>query len=161
MDKSTQTTTQATQAQSAHDEQRRVIVRYADGAMLRGYFTPEDAELLRENSIENIVVRRVDGEMEHVEVSRIKAVFFVKSFEGSHHYSEFKVFSNQPNGKGVWIRVHFHDGEIMEGIAPNSLDTYNRPVFSLTPPDPRSNNETVLVSKQCLKEMHILGLAAD
>jgi hypothetical protein len=129
--------------------------------MLRGYFTTEETESFRENSSGTFGVRRTDGGVEHVQLESIKAIFFVKSFEGSRHYSEFKVFTHQPNGKGVWIRVQFHDGEVMEGIAPNSLDTYMRPVFSLTPPDPRSNNETVLVSKQCLQQMHILGLASD
>jgi hypothetical protein len=161
MEKRTQTTSRRTQVQSAPDEMRRVIVRFSNGSMLRGYFTAEDVESLRDNPSETFGVRRLDGEIEHVQLESIKAIFLVKSFEGSRHYSEFKVFTNQPNGNGVWIRVHFHDGEVMEGIAPNSLDTYTRPVFSLTPPDPRSNNETVLVSKQCLQQMQILGLASD
>jgi hypothetical protein len=88
-------------------------------------------------------------------------VFFVKKFEGTPDYSEFKVFTAQPNGRGVWIRVHFQDGEIMEGVAANKLDTYLKPVFAMTPPDPASNNQTVLVSKPSLVEMQILGLAAD
>ena len=161
MEKRTQATSRRSQLQSAPDDLRRVIVRFADGSILRGYFAPEDSESLRDDSSGTFGVRRVDGEVEHVQLDSIKAVFFVKTFEGSRQYSEFKVFTNQPNGRGVWIRVHFHDGEIMEGIASNSLDTYTRPVFSLTPPDPRSNNESVLVSKQCLKEMQILGLASD
>ncbi len=161
MEKRTERTIRGTGLQSEREDQQRVIVRYADGSMLRGYVPPEDAVPFRTDGSHALAVRRLDGELEHIEMGRIKAVFFVKTFEGSRRYSEFKVFTHQPNGKGVWVRVHFNDGEIMEGIAPNSLDTYMKPVFSLTPPDPKSNNERVLVSKQCLRQMQILGLASD
>ena len=146
---------------TAPDDIRRVIVRFANGTTLRGYVSPEDAQGLKNNLSDRVSIRNVVGKLEDIEVSGLKAIFFVKTFEGSQDYSEFKVFTHQPSGKGVWVRIHFHDGEVMEGIAPNSLGTFAGKVFSLTPPDPQSNNETVLVSKSCLKDMQILGLASD
>ena len=146
---------------ASSDVSRRVIVRYANGTTLRGYFTAEEAQELSHPLSERFSVRNVEGNMEDVEVSGLKAIFFVKSFEGTQDYSEFKVFTHQPSGKGVWVRLHFHDGEVMEGIAPNALGTFASKAFTLTPPDPRSNNESVIVSKHCLKEMQILGLASD
>lgn len=161
MEKRTERVTRGTELQPERGAQHRVIVRYVDGSMVRGYILAEDADPLHNDVSDDIAVRRVDGEVERIEMGKIKAIFFVKTFEGSRRYSEFKVFTHQPNGKGVWVRVQFEDGEMMEGIAPNSLDTYTGHVFSLTPPDPKSNNERVLVSKQCLKQMQILGLASD
>lgn len=146
---------------NSSDDSRRVIIRYADGTTLRGYLTAEEALEMDSQLSDKFSIRNVAGKVEDVEVSGLKAIFFVKSFEGSQDYSEFKVFTQQPSGKGVWVRVHFHDGEVMEGIAPNSLGTFASKAFSLTPPDPRSNNESVIVSKKCLKEMQILGLASD
>lgn len=146
---------------SAPDDTQRVIVRYADGTTLRGYFSTDEAHGLKNNLSDRVSVRNVTGKVENIEVSDLKAIFFVKTFEGAQDYSEFKVFTHQPSGKGVWVRVHFHDGEVMEGIAPNSLGTFAGKVFSLTPPDPQSNNENVIVSKKCLKGMQILGLASD
>ncbi len=144
------------------EDNRRVIVRYADGTTLRGYVdSHEPRVLLKDQQKEGLSVRNVSGGIEEIKLEGLKAVFFVKTFEGSRDYSEFKVFTHQPSGKGVWVRVHFQDGEIMEGIAPNSLTTFADAVFSLIPPDPRSNNQTVLVSKNCLKEMQILGMASD
>jgi hypothetical protein len=140
---------------------RKVVIRYVDGSLLRGYMSPEDEAALQENVTEPFVVQAADGNPREVNPPEIKAIFFVKSFEGSPNYSEFKVFTNRPNGRGVWIRVQFRDGEIMEGVTPNSLSTYLNPVFYLTPPDPASNNQTVLVSKRSLKEMQVLGLATD
>jgi hypothetical protein len=143
------------------ETRRKVVVRCADGSSLRGYLSPEEEVALRTNAIEPFVVQGVGGHSQEVKPSEVKAIFFVKSFEGSPNYSEFKVFTNRPNGRGVWIRVHFQDGEVMEGVTPNSLSTYFNPVFYLTPPDPASNNQTVMVSKRSLREMQVLGLAAD
>jgi len=132
-----------------------------NGAVVRAYFSEEEIRDLNANPPGQLVIRTADGNQEAVDIADLKAIFFVKSFEGSQDYSEFKVFTQQPSGKGVWVRVRFQDGEVMEGIAPNALGTFAGSVFSLTPPDPQSNNQTVIVSKRCLENMQILGLASD
>lgn len=149
------------ESSSSIDPRRRVVIRYATGTLLRGFLAVEDEARLPTNESARLLVEKPEGELVAVEPSEIKAVFFVRSFEGSPDYSEFKVFPAPPNGKGVWVRVHFLDGEVMEGIAPNCLDTYAKPIFYMTPPDPASNNQAVLLSKRFLKEMQVLGLAAD
>jgi hypothetical protein len=154
-------TTAASANLTGPNDTRRVIIRYANGSILRGYLNEEEIQDLKTSSTDQLAIQNVAGNREMVEVSGLKAIFFVKSFEGSQDYSEFKVFTHQPSGVGVWVRVHFHDGEVMEGIAPNELGTFADPVFSLTPPDPQSNNETVILSKNCLENMQILGLASD
>jgi len=140
---------------------RKVVIRYSNGRVLRAYLSAEEESLLQQNDPPMFAAQTPEGGRVEVNSPDIKAIFFVKSFEGTADYSEFKVFSAQPNGKGVWVRIHFQDGEIMEGIAPNRIDTYAKPVFLMTPPDPASNNQTVLVSKRSLREMQILGIAAD
>jgi hypothetical protein len=157
----TQLGASVSQADAELATRRKVVIRYVDGSVLQAYFSPEDEAALQENATEPFFVQTVGGSPQEVRPSEIKAIFFVKSFEGSPNYSEFKVFTNRPNGRGVWIRVQFRDGEVMEGVTPNSLSTYFNPVFYLTPPDPASNNQTVLVSKKSLREMQVLGLAAD
>ena len=143
------------------DVSRRVVIRYAKGRLLQGYLCAgEDATVWMGDS-STLSVETVEGRHVDVQPSEIKAIFFVRSFEGSPDYSEFKVFAARPNGKGVWVRLHFLDGEILEGVAPNCLSTYSLPILYITPPDPASNNEAVLVSKRFLKEMQVLGLASD
>jgi hypothetical protein len=157
----TQQGTSLARADSESQTRRKVVIRYVDGSLLRAYLSPEDEAALHTDAMEPLVVQVEGGHSREVQPSQIKAIFFVKSFEGSPNYSEFKVFTDRPNGRGVWMRVHFRDGEVMEGVAPNSLATYFNPVFYMTPPDPASNNQSVLVSKRSLKEMQVLGLAAD
>lgn len=138
---------------------QKVVIRYTDGRVRRGFLAKGAAP--QEATPGPPVVEDFGGKLVKVAPPEIKAIFFVKSFEGNRDYSEFKVYSSRPNGKGVWIRVHFKDGEVIEGVAANSFDTYSKEVFYMTPPDPGSNNQAVLVSKHSLKEMQVLGLATD
>jgi hypothetical protein len=161
MSEQEKTVAEAPQSRWEADVSHRVVIRYAKGRVLRGYLCGGDeaTALLRDSS--TLTVETVEGGYVEVQPSEIKAVFFVRSFEGTPDYSEFKVFAACPNGKGVWVRLHFLDGETLEGVAPNCLSTYSSPVLYITPPDPASNNEAVLVSKRFLKEMQVLGLASD
>lgn len=161
MDKHADAAFEKAQSKSDIAANRKAVIRYVNGSLLRGFLTAEGEAALQRNEGDSFLVRTTDGKSQEVRPAEIKAVFFVKSFEGSPDYSEFKVFTTRPNGKGVWIRVHFLDGEIMEGVAPNCLDTYSKRIFYMTPPDPASNNQTVLVSKRYLKDMQVLGLATD
>jgi uncharacterized protein DUF6982 len=143
------------------DPRQRVVVRYADGRVLRGFVVGGKETRLLDTLPDSLAVKDSNGKSVKVGASDIKAIFFVKSFEGNPDYTEFKVFSSRPSGKGVWVRVHFKDGEIIEGVAPNCFETYSKAVFYITPPDPGSNNQGVLVSKHYLKEMQVLGLASE
>ncbi len=140
---------------------RKVVIRYADGRLLRGFLAMEDDTKLRDSTLDSFTVESSDGKLDEVRISEIKAIFFVKRFEGNPDYSEFKVFTSRPCGKGVWVRVRFRDGEVIEGVAPNRFETYSQPVFYMIPPDPASNNQSILVSKRFLSEMQVLGLASD
>ncbi len=140
---------------------QKVVIRYTDGRVLRGFVRKRKDTALEDTLPDSLVVKESDGKRVKVVASDIKAIFFVKSFEGNQDYTEFKVFSNRPSGKGVWVRVQFKDGEVIEGVAPNCFETYSKALFYITPPDPRSNNQGVLVSKHYLKEMQVLGLASE
>jgi hypothetical protein len=93
-----------------------------------------------------------------VSVKDIKAVFFVNSFEGDSNHQILNFHNRAPVVDGIWMRLQFLDGEVMEGIVYNSLRYLVDPGFFLLPTDPDSNNRLVYVSKNWLAEHHILGL---
>lgn len=88
----------------------------------------------------------------------LKALFFVKSFEGQKEYREIKFFEKNPTIKGLWVQVRFYDRESLEGIVPNSLHFLVEPSFALKPPDPLSNNEVLFVIKSSLTDFRVLGV---
>jgi hypothetical protein len=88
----------------------------------------------------------------------IKAVFYVNSFEGDSEHHPLNFHSRTPIVEGIWMRVQFLDGEVMEGIVCNSLRYLVDPGFFLLPTDPDSNNRLVYVLKSGLADHHILGM---
>jgi len=86
---------------------------------------------------ETLHLRKVDDDtIQEVPVSEVKAVFFVKSFEGQGSRNDLKFFSNAPMVHGVWVQLQFKDGEIMEGIILNGMHHLTEPGFFVHPTDP-------------------------
>ena len=87
-----------------------------------------------------------------VSFSGLKAIFFVKSFEGNPDYNENQ--NAERTGFGKKIRVVFNDGETQvgytQGFAPN------RPGFFLFPADANSNNERIFVIMKATSEVQFV-----
>lgn len=114
----------------------KVVVRYADGRILKGYtrdFFPDKSEfhleLLSDDNQNQLVKIRVND---------LKAIFFVRDFKGNPSYNERKRFEDGQIVTGRKIKVTFKDGEVLVG----STVSYqpNRVGFFLFPSDPETNN---------------------
>jgi hypothetical protein len=74
----------------------------------------------------------------------------VKDFDGEPEPS--RVFLNRPKQEGLWVRMVFLDGEVMDGILPNNLLSWEAAGITVTPPEPDSNNQKVFVPREALQE---------
>ncbi|MGA9070033.1 MAG: hypothetical protein WB424_07255, partial [Terracidiphilus sp.] len=110
-------------------------------------------------SPESFRVRSIEtGIVEEVSADAIKAVFYVNSFEGDSKHEILNFHSRAPIVHGIWMRLQFRDGEVMEGIVYNSIRYLVDPGFFLLPTDPDSNNRLVYVRKDWLADHRVLGL---
>jgi hypothetical protein len=107
-------------------------------------------EALRIRSLES-------GHIEEISTSDVKAIFYVHSFEGDENHKELNFHAKAPIVHGIWIRIQFLDGEVMEGIVHNSIRYLVNPGFFLMPTSPRSNNKLVYVAKSQLADYRVLG----
>ena len=96
--------------------------------------------------------------VKEISAKDIKAVFYVNSFEGNADHQHLNFHSRAPIVDGIWMRVQFLDGEVMEGIVCNSLRYLVDPGFYLLPTDPDSNNRLVYVRKNWLADHRVLGM---
>ena len=92
------------------------------------------------------------GEVFEVTFSALKAVFFVKSFEGNPEYQERS--DAERTGLGRKIRVVFKDGETQIGYTQGF--TPNRPGFFVFPVDESSNNQRIFVITAATKEVQFI-----
>lgn len=96
--------------------------------------------------------------IDEISVEQTKAIFFVKEFDGNPGHKDLRFYRGSPIGHGVWVRLEFNDGEIMEGLVFNSLSFLVEPGFFMRPTDPDGNNRLVYVTKSWLKGCRVLGL---
>lgn len=85
--------------------------------------------------------------------AELKAVFYVKSFDGSAVAEAAETPDNAWRPEGSALVIEFQDGEVLEG---HCHRTY-RPGdarFYLIPDDPASNNLGVLVERSAVKTVH-------
>jgi len=128
----------------------KVVLRYTDGAILKGYtqdFHPESPAFhFHKDSQET-------SPME-MGVEGLKALFLVRTFGGNPDYRERKEFIEGDKSYGDRVEVTFGDGEVMQG----SCVYYHpeRPGFFLLPPDPRSNNMLIFVVTAAVKNFRYL-----
>lgn len=119
-------------------------------------------EMLRNapaGSPETFRIRRHPSDrVEEISAADIKAVFYVNSFEGDSEHKTLSFHSRAPIVHGIWMRVEFFDGEVIEGIAFNSIRYLIDPGFFLIPTDPESNNKLVYVMKNQLADVRVLGV---
>ncbi len=125
----------------------KIVLRYADGLICKGttedFFPNKDMFHMRDNN---------DGGYHEINIKDLKAVFFVKSFEGKPSYHER--FDIERVGLGKKIMVHFKDNEKMVGYTLGYSPT--RVGFILFPADPDCNNEKVFVVIAATNKIYFL-----
>ena len=133
---------------------KKVLVRRYDRETLAGYVNP--AAWLRPEGAE---LMSTDGVALVVPYPDIKLVAFVRDFDGSGE--ERQVFQTRPKMEGLWVGVHFRDGEFMEGIIPNNLLQLEPTGITLTPPDSTGNQQRVFVPRTSAASVEVLGVVGS
>ncbi len=140
--------------------QERSVVRFNDGSILKGYlrvFSPD---------IDEVVLREVKTDVVRtLRVADMKAVFFVKSFEGDFDYREKKSYGiRKPTGNRVFVK--FKDGERLVGFLDGkvpwekgfflSRKENDGKGFFLLPVDEDTNNIKVFVISSSVDDVTVV-----
>ncbi len=134
-----------------------IVARFVNGRILKGHtknFT---------NHLDTLVLTDAETREEHrVPIEELKAIFFVKSFEGRSKHREKKSFGiGKKTGRRVYIK--FKDGEslvgFLEGDVPwekgfhLSKQDGKAKGFFLIPVDSDCNNTMVFVVGKAIKDI--------
>ncbi len=116
-------------------EASKVVVRLKDGTTVKGKtndFFPNKPQFH---------LTTVEGFIDEYQIEELKALFFVRDYDGDESYSYS--YSDAITGGGRKVRVSFVDGEEMVGYTQGYSP--NRSGFFITPADLGGNNEKVFV----------------
>jgi len=123
-----------------------------DKQALRGYLSPT-----RLGQADPIDVLSPDGEHEQIPLAKVRAVYFVREFSDDFE-PERKAFLSRPKLDGLWVRLRFTDGDILEGVVPNDLLSLLDNGLHITPPDLNSSTDRIFVPRGALSEVTVLGV---
>jgi hypothetical protein len=132
---------------------QRLVARFLDGRILKG--TSLDVAANRSSFH---LRPQGGGAPEEVDLADLKALFFVKSFEGDAGYDEALALApgdSRARGSKV-VEARFGDGETIVGLTIRHPPI--TPFYFLTPVDPRSNNMRVLVNGAAVRELKEVGV---
>lgn len=132
--------------------QNKIVIHYQDGRLVKGitndFFPNKD-------SFHLVPADAAPGTIPlDVHVPELKAVFFVRNFDGNSRYDDIKEFDPAKNLIGRKLKVAFKDGELMVGVT-NGYEP-SRPGFFLSPADTKSNIERCFVVTKATREVSFL-----
>jgi hypothetical protein len=126
---------------------QKIVARYADGQLLKGFtqdFHGSKTQFSLWPSITAAAHERVV-----VPLAQLKAVFFVRDFDGNPDHIEQKAFETRPSGRR--IEVTMHDGEVVVGTTLNYGT--DRSGFFISPADPHANNQRIFVVATAVRQV--------
>jgi hypothetical protein len=129
---------------------QKIVVRYVDGDIVKGFtqdFHPSRAQFSLWPSINAAKSDRIV-----IPMGRLKAVFFVRDFNGNAGYRERKTFSAR--GHGRRLEVTFHDNEVVVGTTLNYRPDGQG--FFLIPVDSGANNTRIFVVASAVRRVRFL-----
>ncbi len=140
---------------------KKVLVRRFTGDVLPGYLPPSgfiDSGLLD--------LLDLSGRILPLPLADVKTVCFVRDFNLSDPRDPERLtrraFLARPRQEGLWLRLTFRSGDLLEGLAPIDLTlldalTEDSGLF-LTPPDTRSNTQRIYVPRAAISELHLVAV---
>ena len=135
---------------------KKVIIRRFDREPLSGFVNPQT--YLNQSGVELL---SLSGTILTVPYEEIKAVDFVRDFDTAEDPHQKRVFNTRPKMNGLWVRMRFRDGELMDGLLPNNLLQLEPHGFTVVPPSPSSGSQRIFVPRLALSEMHVLGVVGS
>lgn len=113
----------------------KVVLKFKDHSLMKGNTTD-----FMPNK-KNFHLHCLNGEIKEINIEDLKAIFFVRDFDGNKKYN-YEYIETIP-GAGRKINVKFFDGESIMGYTLGY--SKERAGFYMTPADQKGNNERIFV----------------
>lgn len=87
-----------------------------------------------------------------------KVLCFVQDFDEELPDLNNRTFASRPKSAGLWVRLLFRDGALMDGLLANNLLALESHGYTLTPPDRSITPQRIFVPKAALQSLHVLAV---
>ena len=108
----------------------------------------------------------LEGRVVSINLSDIKHICYVRDFNlndtASPERLTRRTFLARPRGEGLWVRMTFRTGDLLEGLASTDVsvadDLIRDAGIFVTPPDTRSNTQRIYVPRIALSELQLVAV---
>lgn len=135
---------------------KKVLVSRFDRDTLSGFVNPQGYLLS-----DGLELMTQGGSVSIIPYDEVKLVCFVRDFGQGEPRKELRLFTTRPKLEGLWLRMHFRDGDSMDGILSNNLLQLEPVGFSVVPPDPGFQNQRIFVPRAALASIQVLGVVGS
>ena len=140
---------------------KKVIVRRFSGDTLPGYLP--HANFVRNGSLDLL---DLTGRVLTLPLDDIKTVSYVRDFNladtANPERLTRRAFLARPRSEGLWLRLTFRSGDLLEGLAPTDRSLLDALVddagLFLSPPDTRSNTQRFFVPRAAIADLALLAV---
>jgi hypothetical protein len=145
--------------------QKKVIVRRFAGDVLPGYL-PMTAFVQRTGMTPQIEFLDLSGRIVPILLNDIKMISYVRDFNltdtANPERLTRRTFLARPRTEGLWLRMIFRTGDLLEGLAPTDIALLNSVIedsgLHLIPPDTRSNTQHIFVPRSAITELQLIAV---
>lgn len=136
----------------ASSTNKKALITRFERTPLAGYVNP--ISFVESTAVELL---QSDGGFLKIPVSEIKTVTYVRDLDAPGPAAP-RAFLNRPKTEGLWVRLHFRDGDSLEGIIPNNLLQVEAAGFSIIPPGQHGHSQHVFIPRAALQSVEVLGV---
>jgi hypothetical protein len=143
------------------NSRKKVIVRRFSGDALAGYLPL--AGFVRNGQVDLL---DLGGRIIPLPINDIKTVCYVRDFNLADTVNPERLtrraFLARPRSEGLWLRMTFRSGDLLEGLAATDRGLLDGLVddagLFLAPPDTRSNTQRMYVPRTAISEVQLLAV---
>jgi hypothetical protein len=140
---------------------KKVILRRQQGEIVAGYLPL--AGFVRNRALDLL---DLSGHVLPILLNDVKLISYVRDFNLGDTVNPERLtrrtFLARPRSEGLWLRLTFQSGELLEGLAPTDLVLLDNLVSDaglfLTPPDSRSNTQRIYVPRTSIAQLTLLAV---
>jgi hypothetical protein len=143
------------------NSRKKVIVRRFAGDTLPGYLS--SSSFVHDHALDLL---DLGGRLIPLQLKDIKTVSYVRDFNLSDTQNPERLtrraFLARPRSEGLWVRLTFRTGDLLEGLAPTDRSLLDALAeddgLFLTPPDTRANTQRLYIPRAAIAELQLMAV---
>jgi hypothetical protein len=134
---------------------KKAMVYRFDRELLGGFV--DSSRPIEDNSVQLL---NPSGVVQQIPVSQIKAICFVRDFISGPAWTRTQ-YAVRPRQQGLWVRIRFQDGELLEATMPNNLSAFDPEMLSISPPETIMGVQRILIPRAAIEQFEVLGVVGS